>query len=90
MAISSMFETGEKNILFGILVFLINWPRRRFNVYNTSIRRQWCHIDVLQKLKQRRVSTGYKSRKYISEAICEAANVMNIKNSPRDLFNSSL
>ena len=32
--------------------------RRCFNVYKTSIRRQRRRIDVLQTLKQRRVSTG--------------------------------
>ena len=32
--------------------------RRRFNVYKTSIRRRRRRIDVLQTLKQRRVSTG--------------------------------
>ena len=32
--------------------------RRRFNVYETSTRRRRRCIDVLQTLKQRRVSTG--------------------------------
>ena len=32
--------------------------RRRFNVYTTSIPRRRRRIDVLQTLKQRRVSTG--------------------------------
>ena len=31
----------------------------RFNVYKTSIRRRLRRIDVLQTLKQRRVSTGW-------------------------------
>ena len=32
--------------------------RRHFNVYRTSMRRQWRCVDVLKMLKRRRVSTG--------------------------------
>ena len=53
--------------MWNISLLLTSFPypintRRRFNVYKTSIQCRQRRIEVLQTLKQRRVSTGYTRR----------------------------
>ena len=58
--------------------------RRRFNVYKTSTRRRRRRVDVLQTLKQRRVSTGLGLKKsmcvwsYMLKRILKKFSFINI------------